>query len=407
MTRPLWIFCFGLFSWICISQAQKAPLISCRFMGVFHVEKVARYSLYYEDARKACTDLDAIIATKEQVDRAQGVGFETCRYGWVDNATVVIPRTTSNHICAAGYIGVYVLHSNLTTPYDVYCYNASETSEKNCEKYDYQNKSVQSYDPTEEGDINDSSSSKVSPTHPGHDISSSLSEQVGLFEESTFDPVMTTEHPEHSGDHVEEEEGGDTKGSNVDNDNNTNEQDGFIEVLSTDEGADHHGEHGPATDPSVQQETESFNEGINLQDRDKEVIKKNPDASEDEIGSRDPESGTAEGSSGSEKSKHKRRAAVPEWLIVCVSLVCLGLIFSVCIALNARRFCGQKKKLVINGNKSSLEDGVIMEQNGDTVKSQEMVQLVSQDQTNDFVDGDALTQDEKRNEKDVDMKIGV
>ncbi|KAG8538920.1 hypothetical protein GDO81_021771 [Engystomops pustulosus] len=69
--------------------------------------------------------------------------------------------------------------------------------------------------------------------------------------------------------------------------------------------------------------------------------------------------------------------------------------------------CGQKKKLVINGNKGgSPEDGVIMEQNGDTVKSQEMVQLVSRDQTNDFGDGDALTQEDSLgNAKDVNVKI--
>ncbi|XP_056383839.1 CD44 antigen isoform X1 [Hyla sarda] len=379
-------------------------VISCRFRGVFHVEKVARYSLNYEEARKACAEIDAIVATKEQVEIAHTGGFETCRYGWVDNATVVIPRTTSNPICAAGHIGVFVLHTNMTTPYDVYCYNVTETSEKNCEHYDYQNKSVVSYDPTEEGDISDSSSSKVSPTHPGLDLSSSFSEQVGVSEDITFDPLMTTEPPEHSGDHPEiNAEEGDTKSPNQgpgdDFDN------GFIEVKPSDEGADHHEDHGPVTDPSIQKETESINEGIHLQDRDNEVIRNNPEASDDEIG-KDP-SGSTEGSSGSGKNKTKRRAAVPEWLIVCVSLVCLGLIFSVCIALNARRLCGQKKKLVINGNKASPEDGVIMEQNGDTVKSQEMVQLVSRDQTGDFVDGDSLTQEDIRNARDVDMKIGV
>ncbi|XP_075694126.1 CD44 antigen isoform X2 [Rhinoderma darwinii] len=293
MTKLLWIVCFGLFSWISISQAQI--VISCRFQGVFHVEKVARYSLVYEEARKACSELDAIIATKEQVDIAHGIGFETCRYGWVDNSSVLIPRITSNHLCAAGFIGVYVLASNVTSPFDVYCYNTLETSEKNCERYDYQNKSVPSYDPTEED-----------KTH--------------------------------------------------------------------------------------------------VQDSDNEVIKKNPDSTDDDNGS---PSGSKEETSGSEKNKYRRRAAIPEWLIVCVSLVCLGLIFSVCIALNARKMCGQKKKLVINGNKSHLEDGVIMEQNGDTVKSQEMVQLVSRDQTSDFGDGDATTQDDLRNAREVDMKIGV
>ncbi|XP_073514233.1 CD44 antigen isoform X1 [Phyllobates terribilis] len=404
MTKPLWIFCFGLFSWIGVSQAQI--VISCRFRGVFHVEKVSRYNLVYEDARKTCSELDAVIATKEQVDIAHQIGFETCRYGWVDNATAVIPRTTRNQLCAAGYIGVYVLHTNMTSRYDVYCFTASETSEKNCEQYDYQNKSVPSYDPTEEGqvnDVNDSTSSKVSPTHPGHDISSSLSEQGGPVEDSTLEPVMSTDQPEHSGDHLntqeeEEEEEGNTISPNLgtgDNEiDNTNE--GFIEVLDRSE------DNGEVTDSTIQRETGSFNDGIHLLEHDQDVSDTDSDATETPLGS-------AEENSGSAKNKHRRRAAVPEWLIVCVSLVCLGLIFSVCIALNARRLCGQKKKLVINGNgnKSSLEDGVIMEQNGDTVKSQEMVQLVSRDQTNDLGESDALTQDDIRNTKDVDMKIGV
>ncbi|PIO39373.1 hypothetical protein AB205_0210130 [Aquarana catesbeiana] len=95
--------------------------------------------------------------------------------------------------------------------------------------------------------------------------------------------------------------------------------------------------------------------------------------------------------SGSTQNKQKRRAAIP-----------------VCIAINARRICGQKKKLVINGNKGSPEDGVIMEQNGDTIKSQEMVQLVSKEHTNELGDQDEpLNQENIRNEKHVDMKIGV
>ncbi|XP_044127104.1 CD44 antigen isoform X2 [Bufo gargarizans] len=294
MAKPLWIFCFGLLFWISISQSQI--IISCRFQGVFHVEKVARYSLGFEEAKKTCSELDAIIATKEQVETAHEIGFETCRYGWVENGSVVIPRITSNIICAAGYIGVYVLHSNATTPYDVYCYNTSETSEKNCEQYDYHNKSLPSYDPTEEED----------------------------------------------GKPLEDDE------------------EGNIEIT--------------------------------------------PEPDSTEYDPKSPLGGPTEGSSDSSKNKHRRKAAVPEWLIVCVSLVCLGLVFSVCIAINARRLCGQKKKLVINGNKASPEDGVIMEHNGDTVKSQEMVQLVSRDQTGD---GDGLSQDNMRNAKDANMKIGV
>lgn len=49
-----------------------------------------------------------------------------------------------------------------------------------------------------------------------------------------------------------------------------------------------------------------------------------------------------------------------------------------------------------------------MEQNGDTIKSQEMVQLVSKEHTNELGDQDEpLNQENIRNEKHVDMKIGV
>ncbi|XP_040266568.1 CD44 antigen isoform X2 [Bufo bufo] len=410
MAKPLWIFCFGLFSWISISQSQI--IISCRFQGVFHVEKVARYSLGFEEAKKTCSELDAIIATKDQVEIAHEVGFETCRYGWVENGSVVIPRITGNPICAAGYIGVYVLHTNATTLYDVYCYNTSETSEKTCEQYDYHNKSLPSYDPTEEGDIHHSPSSEVSPTHPGQDISSSLTEQGGLVEDRTIHPLMSTEFPEHSGDHLgtKEDEGG-IKSPNLGPNeiDQTNEYDGFIEVMMTtdDDFLAGSEDNRPATDPTIQRETGSFNDGKPLEDDKDGNIEMTPEPDSTEYDPKSPFGGPTEGSSDSSKNKHRRKAAVPEWLIVCVSLVCLGLIFSVCIAINARRLCGQKKKLVINGNKASPEDGVIMEHNGDTVKSQEMVQLVSRDQTGDFGEGDGLSQDNMRNAKDTNMKIGV
>ncbi|XP_077319041.1 CD44 antigen isoform X2 [Lithobates pipiens] len=289
MSKLLWMVCFGLCCWIRVSQAQYD--ISCRFMGVFHVEKGARYNQTAEEARKTCVELGAIIATEEQVELAMNFEFEICRYGWIDNNTVVIPRLTQNKKCANNFVGLYVQHPNVTTMWDVFCYNASDQTEKNCEKYDFKNTSFVSHDPTLE---------EFPDAHDGH----------------------------HSDDDAESMEP--------------------IEELAT---------------------------GDN---------------------------------SGSTQNKQKRRAAIPDWLIVCVSLVCLGLVFSVCIAINARRICGQKKKLVINGNKGSPEDGVIMEQNGDTVKSQEMVQLVSKEQTNELGDQDEpLNQENIRNEKNVDMKIGV
>ncbi|XP_040184021.1 CD44 antigen isoform X2 [Rana temporaria] len=291
MSKLMWMVCFGLCCWIGVSQAQYD--ISCRFKGVFHVEKGPRYNQTAEEARKTCAELDAVIATEEQMEIAMESGFEICRYGWIENNTLAIPRITPNKKCANNFVGLYVQHPNLTSMWDVFCYNASDQTERNCEKYDFKNESFVSRDPTLE---------EFPDAHDGH----------------------------HSDDNAE------------------------------------------SVDPPIE----------DLATGDK---------------------------SGSKQNRQKRMAAIPDWLIVCVSLVCLGLIFSVCIALNARRICGQKKKLVINGNnKGCPEDGVIMEQNGDTIKSQEMVQLVSKEQTNELGDQDEpLNQENMRNTKDVDMKIGV
>ncbi|XP_075044445.1 CD44 antigen isoform X1 [Mixophyes fleayi] len=391
MTKLLWIFSLGLCCWISLSQATI--VISCRFQGVFHVEKDTRYNLIYEEAGRACTDIDAIIATKEQVETAYEVGFETCRYGWVDNSTVLIPRITKNPKCAANYIGIYVLNSNLTNKYDVYCFNASETSDKNCDQYDYRNKSVPSYDPTEEeeGPLDGTESSKVSVTHPGH--GNTTTEQGKDWEDCTTDPLPFTEQPEHSGDRVEDPY--DSTRKNL-LDDRTADQEGLIPVTTPNPEDDFQ----RTAEAPVHQDSGTKHEPTHVDVSDE---KKNRN---EDLDNNTTVDGSAEGSSDSNKTNVQRRAAIPEWLIVCVSLVCLGLIFSVCIALNAGRICGHKRKLVINGNKGSLEDGVIMEQNGDTIKSQEMVQLVSQDQS-DNPGGNAMTQEDKRNARDVDMKIGV
>ncbi|XP_077319035.1 CD44 antigen isoform X1 [Lithobates pipiens] len=397
MSKLLWMVCFGLCCWIRVSQAQYD--ISCRFMGVFHVEKGARYNQTAEEARKTCVELGAIIATEEQVELAMNFEFEICRYGWIDNNTVVIPRLTQNKKCANNFVGLYVQHPNVTTMWDVFCYNASDQTEKNCEKYDFKNTSFVSHDPTLEDASSDSESSKVSPTHPGLDVGPTYNDQWTASEDVTTEPEMSTEQSEHSGDHSVQEDG-DIKNKGNGEDCCTTEGEDLIAVGSGETHKNREEGSAPGTDPSSHRNTGSNNEFPDAHDGHH---------SDDDAESMEPIEELATGdNSGSTQNKQKRRAAIPDWLIVCVSLVCLGLVFSVCIAINARRICGQKKKLVINGNKGSPEDGVIMEQNGDTVKSQEMVQLVSKEQTNELGDQDEpLNQENIRNEKNVDMKIGV
>ncbi|KAL2303455.1 hypothetical protein Nmel_008723 [Mimus melanotis] len=104
-----------------------------------------------------------------------------------------------------------------------------------------------------------------------------------------------------------------------------------------------------------------------------------------------------------------RSASVPDWLIIVVALVVLALILAVCIAVNSRRRCGQKQKLVINNGKGAVEDRKTSELNGDISKSQEMVHLVHKEQSNDRTEAcdEFLTVNETQNHHEFDMKTGV
>ncbi|NXK73119.1 CD44 protein, partial [Amazona guildingii] len=106
--------------------------ISCRYGGVFHVEKNGRYSLTRSEAVELCRALNSTLSTLEQLNKAHELGFETCRYGFVVGY-VAIPRINPYHLCAANHTGVYKLSANTSDRYDAYCYNMTETREKTCE----------------------------------------------------------------------------------------------------------------------------------------------------------------------------------------------------------------------------------------------------------------------------------
>ncbi|KAK4822137.1 hypothetical protein QYF61_010260, partial [Mycteria americana] len=106
--------------------------VSCRYGGVFHVEKNGRYSLTRSEAVELCRALNSTLSTLEQLKKAHELGFETCRYGFVVG-NIVIPRINPYHLCAANHTGIYKLSANTTGRYDAYCYNATETRDKACE----------------------------------------------------------------------------------------------------------------------------------------------------------------------------------------------------------------------------------------------------------------------------------
>ncbi|XP_062476225.1 CD44 antigen isoform X9 [Pezoporus occidentalis] len=115
---------------LCLTETQFN--VSCRYGGVFHVEKNSRYSLTRSEAVELCRALNSTLSTLEQLKKAHELGFETCRYGFVVGY-VVIPRINPYHLCAANHTGIYKLSANTSDRYDAYCYNATETREKTCE----------------------------------------------------------------------------------------------------------------------------------------------------------------------------------------------------------------------------------------------------------------------------------
>uniref|UniRef100_A0A8C2MUW1 CD44 antigen n=1 Tax=Cricetulus griseus TaxID=10029 RepID=A0A8C2MUW1_CRIGR len=113
-----------------LAQQQIDLNITCRYAGVFHVEKNGRYSISRTEAADLCQAFNSTLPTMEQMQKALHKGFETCRYGFIEGQ-VVIPRIHPNAICAANHTGVYVLTSN-ASHYDTYCFNASAPLEEDC-----------------------------------------------------------------------------------------------------------------------------------------------------------------------------------------------------------------------------------------------------------------------------------
>ncbi|XP_024608310.1 CD44 antigen isoform X7 [Neophocaena asiaeorientalis asiaeorientalis] len=123
--RAAWGLCL-----VQLSLAQIDLNITCRYKGVFHVEKNGRYSISKTEAADLCKAFNCTLPTMAQMEAALRAGFETCRYGFIDGH-VVIPRIHPNSICAANNTGVYILTSN-TSQYDTYCFNASAPPEEDC-----------------------------------------------------------------------------------------------------------------------------------------------------------------------------------------------------------------------------------------------------------------------------------
>ncbi|XP_041337217.1 CD44 antigen isoform X3 [Pyrgilauda ruficollis] len=515
---------------LCLAETEFN--VSCRYGGVFHVEKNGRYSLTRSEAVELCRALNSTLATLEQLKKAHELGFETCRYGFVVGH-IVIPRINPYHLCAANNTGIYKLSANTTARYDAYCYNATETEEKTCEpvvKIDTSLLSNQDETVIDNADGSrynadgtrhtggESSTSGVDDenagsgsTHETTPMDASISRSSPLYYGS---PTPVSQLPDHSsgggekgipgkdyddeftsvspdisfatvaGDFHEEDDGqypasttavaspdgahhkeptqallpwdyeaevsteGITNPTDAPGDEVLHRTTGTMikavtastDILAPEDitqevwaphlvvtaasspGGAHHKEPTQTPLPSDDEPVQGTEGITNPTDMHRDEVLHRTTASVTKAGSTSSvygnqgphkehfESTTSPGETATTKiDSQPRSARVPDWLIIVAALVVLALILAVCIAVNSRRRCGQKKKLVINNGKGAVEDRKTSELNGDISKSQEMVHLVHKEQSNDRTQAcdEFLTVNETQNHHEFDMKTGV
>ncbi|XP_066557151.1 CD44 antigen isoform X3 [Amia ocellicauda] len=125
------ILACGLIAFASSCKAQ-ALSVSCSHAGVFHIELNSRYNMTYSEADELCQSLGTVLANAERIHVSFSKGFQTCRYGWIQNNSIAILRRESHPLCASNGTGVYIITDNLQVHYDAYCFNSSDPSDRNC-----------------------------------------------------------------------------------------------------------------------------------------------------------------------------------------------------------------------------------------------------------------------------------
>ncbi|KAM9807666.1 LOW QUALITY PROTEIN: uncharacterized protein ACB057_005461 [Neosynchiropus ocellatus] len=91
--------------------------------GVFLLIEGDKYTFNYTAARAACLSLRVPMATLAQMQQAVNQGLETCKFGWVEEQVVVVPRKTSDKKCGSGSIGVVKWFASPSKPFAAFCFN--------------------------------------------------------------------------------------------------------------------------------------------------------------------------------------------------------------------------------------------------------------------------------------------
>uniref|UniRef100_A0A8C3TSH7 Stabilin 2 n=1 Tax=Catharus ustulatus TaxID=91951 RepID=A0A8C3TSH7_CATUS len=100
-------------------------------VGVFHLRSpLGQYRLTYQQARQACANESATVATYGQLLYAQKARYHLCSAGWLDGERVGYPTGFSSPNCGSGYVGIvdYGRRVNLSETWDVFCYREKEVN---------------------------------------------------------------------------------------------------------------------------------------------------------------------------------------------------------------------------------------------------------------------------------------
>ncbi|KAM9366634.1 lymphatic vessel endothelial hyaluronic acid receptor 1a [Symphorus nematophorus] len=136
--------------WLCITAVVSITAVICdqkidtshirvfpagnkTIAGVFQVSSLNYhmqpvYAFNASEARRLCLSLGVNIASKAQLNEALARGFETCRFGWIDEHFAVVPRRNALYNCGQNQTGLVPWRASVTKKFDVFCFNESDAA---------------------------------------------------------------------------------------------------------------------------------------------------------------------------------------------------------------------------------------------------------------------------------------
>ncbi|KAF2979785.1 hypothetical protein EK904_012809 [Melospiza melodia maxima] len=112
-------------------RSWSLSLFADTTVGVFHLRSPeGQYRMTYEQAREACANESATVATYEQLLYAQKARYHLCSAGWLDGGRVGYPTAFSSPNCGSGHVGIvdYGRRVNLSETWDAFCYREKEVN---------------------------------------------------------------------------------------------------------------------------------------------------------------------------------------------------------------------------------------------------------------------------------------